>query len=88
MRRAKTSPRQGWSRPACPPQALDAFVQSLGAYVNRAGDAAQLKSAALAVWNCPDPLPSGCADLVAALTGDAVAPERFSQAARRILKAM
>jgi hypothetical protein len=74
--------------PACPPQALDAFAQTLSAYVHRAGDAQQLKSAALAVWNCLDPLPSSCAELVIALTGDDEAPLRFSQAAWRILKSI
>jgi hypothetical protein len=88
MTSAKSSPRRGKLMPACPPQALDAFAHSLSAYVNRVGDAAQLKSAALGVWNCLDPLPPPCADLVVTLTGDEPAPQRFSQAARRVLKAI
>lgn len=72
----------------CPPEALDEFRESLEAYVHPAGDASRLKSAALAVWNCLDPLPQSCAALVMQLTGDGDAPARFSQAARRILKAI
>jgi len=67
---------------------LDGFVASLTAYVSDSGERAQLKSAALAVWNCADPLPATCGELVVALTGDRAAPKRFSQAARRILKAL
>jgi hypothetical protein len=74
--------------PTCPPEALEAFKSSLDAYVARAGDAATLKSAALAVWNCLDPLPASCAALVDELTGDVETPERFSQAARRILRTL
>jgi hypothetical protein len=72
--------------PACSPETLEEFKRRLQAYVERAADAARLKSAALAVWNCLDPLPSSCGALVSRLTGDADDPVRFSQAARRILK--
>jgi hypothetical protein len=74
--------------PLCPPQALEDFAECLRAYVNQTVDATHLKSAALAVWNCLDPLPDSCADLVIKLTGEQIAPARFSQAARRILKAI
>jgi hypothetical protein len=67
MTSAANLTRRGKSMPTCPPEALDAFAQSLSAYVNRAGDATELKSAALAVWNCLDPSPSSCADLDAAV---------------------
>jgi hypothetical protein len=70
----------------CPPETLEEFKRSLEDYVERAADAARLKSAALAVWNCLDPLPSSCGALVSQLTGDADDPVRFSQAARRILR--
>ena len=73
---------------SCPPEALAEFMLSLEAYAARAADAAQLKSAALKVWNCLDPLPEACADLVVVLSGDSNRPERFSQAARRILRAI
>ena len=73
---------------ACAPAALEEFKLSLQAYAASAGDAARLKSAALAVWNCLNPLPAACADLVAELSGDGDKPERFSQAARRILRAL
>ena len=72
--------------PACQPETLEEFKRSLEAYTARTADAARLKSAALAVWNCLDPLPLPCGALVSRLTGDADAPVRFSQAARRILK--
>jgi hypothetical protein len=71
--------------PACPPEALDEFKRSLEEFA-RSADAARLRSAALAVWNCLDPLPHSCGLMVSHLTGDADAPLRFSQAARRILK--
>lgn len=73
---------------ACPPAACDHFVQSLRAYVRHRTPPVELRSAALAVWNCLDPLPASCAGLVNELTGDQTMPQRFSQAARRIVKAI
>jgi len=74
--------------PACSPEALETFARSLSDYVDRAASHVQLRSAALAVWNCLDPLPPACAELVIELTGAQIAPLRFSQAARLILKSV
>jgi hypothetical protein len=73
--------------PICPPEALEAFVACLTSYVKGRAGVSELRSAALGVWNCVDPLPHTCADLVTQLTGHD-APLRYSQAARQILRAL
>jgi hypothetical protein len=75
-------------RPACTSAALEHFGVCLGAYVHARAAAMDLRSAALAVWNCVDPLPQSCAELVMAVTGEATPPLRYSQAARQILRAL
>lgn len=60
--------------PACPPEALENFARGLFLYVERATSDVQLRAAALAVWNCLEPLPRACAELVIELTGEQIAP--------------
>lgn len=73
--------------PDCDPKALGDFADCLSAYIDQRADLVDLRSAALGVWNCVDPLPKACADLVVALTGEQP-PLRYSQAARQILRGL